>query len=72
MEAIRTFLNSYIEGKGIKQKYISEKTGLECDVISRILRGKRKILASEFLQICRAIEVPQEEIDKLSATILEN
>ena len=70
MEAIRDFLNSYIESKGIKQRYICEKTGLSDDIISRILGGKRKILASEFLQICRAIEVPQDEINKLSATIL--
>lgn len=70
MEIIRDFLNSYIESKGIKQRYICEKTGLSDDVISRILGGKRKILASEFLQICRAIEVPQDEINKLSASIL--
>lgn len=65
MESIREFLNNYIEKKGIKQRYISEKAGLSDDVVSKILNGKRKILADEFLSICRAIEIPQKEINAL-------
>ena len=64
MEAIRDFLNGFISQKGIKQRYICEKTGLSEDIISRILSGKRKILASEFLQICRALDVPQEKVEQ--------
>ena len=65
MESIRKFLNDHIEKKGIKQRYISEKTGLSDDTLSKILKGKRKILANEFLAICRAIEIPQKEINAL-------
>ena len=65
MNKIRDFIISYIAKKGIKQCFISEKTGLSDDTVSKILLGKRRILANEFLLICKAIDVPNEDIDKL-------
>lgn len=43
MDAIRDFLNQAITQKGTKQKYISEKTGINEDTLSKILLGKRRI-----------------------------
>ncbi len=65
MDKIIDFLCNFVESRGIKQRYISEKTGISDDTISKIFTGKRRILASEFLAICRALNVPSEDIDKL-------
>ena len=50
-------LYELIAEKGIKQCYISARTGISEKKISSILRGKRKITADEFLRICVALNV---------------
>lgn len=50
-------LNEYVTDNGIKQIYIVQKTGLSADTISKILKGKRRILADEFLIICAALDI---------------
>lgn len=50
-------LNSYVEERGIKQSFISEKTGMNKDLVSRVLRGDRKLQADEFLKICEVLDI---------------
>lgn len=50
-------LNEYVIANGIKQIYIVQKTGLSANTISKILTGKRRILADEFLTICVALDI---------------
>lgn len=50
-------LNNFICERGIKQSYIAEQTGISKDAISKILRGKRKITADEFLRICNSVQI---------------
>lgn len=50
-------LNDYISQNGIKQIHIAEKTGLSQDAVSRMLKGSRRILATEFLEICAALDL---------------
>lgn len=54
-------LSKIVEQRGIKQIYISEKTGLSADVISKILRSERKMTAEEFLAICDALGINPNE-----------
>ena len=54
-------LAKIVEQRGIKQIYISEKTGLSADVISKILRSERKMTAEEFLAICDALDINANE-----------
>lgn len=54
-------LAKIVEQRGIKQIYISEKTGLSADVISKILRSERKMTAEEFLAICDALDINPNE-----------
>lgn len=48
-------LKNYIGTIGIKQSYLSEKTNIPADAISKILNGKRKMTAEELLLICDAL-----------------
>lgn len=62
-------LNKYISDKGIKKSYISSKTGMTQDRISRIMRGIAKITGDEFLSICIILDVdPNEFIPDESKT----
>lgn len=55
--SINSYLNEYMQSKGIKQAYLSSKTGISVDAVSRIMRGERKITAEEFLEICFVLEI---------------
>lgn len=48
-------LKSYIESHGIKQKIISQKSGVPEVQLSLILQGKRKCEAGEYAGICKAL-----------------
>ncbi len=50
-------VSQYIIENGIKQKFISEKTGIAENTLSMILNGKRKMDANEFVEIIIALGV---------------
>lgn len=45
----------YVENNGIKQAFIVEKTGLTRNVVSAILKSKRKMTVDELELFCRAL-----------------
>ncbi|MCM1052495.1 MAG: helix-turn-helix domain-containing protein [Ruminococcus sp.] len=47
----------YIAENGVKQKFISDKTGIAENTLSMILNGKRKMDADEFVEIIIALGV---------------
>ncbi|MEG0900207.1 MAG: helix-turn-helix transcriptional regulator [Oscillospiraceae bacterium] len=51
-------MKNFILDKGIKQKKISEITGIPESVISLILSGKRKCSIEEYVSLCFALNVP--------------
>lgn len=53
-----TDIKNYIEQNGIKQTYISEKTGMSVQALNAVLNGSRKIEATEYYKICGALNVP--------------
>lgn len=50
-------LKSLVVDKGVTYTFISEKTGISVDAISRSFLGKRKLPADEMVRICEAIGV---------------
>lgn len=50
-------LKAIVDSRGIKLMAISRATGIPVDAISRSFLGKRKMLADEFLSICRFLEL---------------
>lgn len=50
-------IKKYMEEKGIKQNYISEKTLIPENILSMIFNGKRKLLADEMALIILALGV---------------
>lgn len=48
-------LKDYMKDNGIKQVFVSEKTGMSPQILGQLLNGQRKIEVSEFFKICEAI-----------------
>lgn len=51
-------IKKYLNEKGITQAFLSRKTGISEDVISRILNGNRNMSAEEYFLICEALNAP--------------
>ncbi len=50
-------LKRYIDTHGMKQKYISMKTGIPETKLSLILNGKRRCEVGEYASICKVLGV---------------
>ena len=48
-------LKDLVEERGVTYTFISSKTGIPVDTISRVFLGKRKLLADEMVSICNAV-----------------
>ncbi len=57
MAYIETYISDYIKSKGYKSSVIANKTGITQDALSRIINGKRKIKADEFVLLCDTLEI---------------
>lgn len=54
-------IKKYLIENGIKQSYVSEKTGIPAPILNMMLNDNRKIEANEYMLICDAIGVPLEQ-----------
>ena len=51
------WLSEQIKEKGVKQKYIAQKTGISSQKISASLSGRRKIKTDEFISVCVVVGI---------------
>ena len=51
-------LKQYLDDKGLKQKFIAEKTGISEAALSSILMDKRKCSLDEYIKLCQFLNVP--------------
>lgn len=51
-------IKEFLTGNGIKQSYLSEKTGISEAAISRMLSGNQKIDVMDYFRICQALNQP--------------
>jgi len=55
-------LKQLIENKGITYTFISAKTGMSVDAISKSLLGKRRLAADEMIAICQATSISLNDL----------
>lgn len=53
-------IRNYIDENGIKMTFLAEKAGLPYSVIVDICNKDRRVEASEYFKICKALKVPYE------------
>lgn len=62
MIKITDTIKSIIKDKGFKQRYIAEKTGIGEQRLSDMLHGRRRILATDIILLCKVLEVTPNKI----------
>ena len=51
-------INTYLTEQGIKKKYVAEKSDISENALNLALNGKRRLLADEYIRICKTLDVP--------------
>lgn len=59
---VASVLKNLIEDKGVTYTFISSKTGITVDAISKSLSGKRRLAADEMILICQAANIDLSEL----------
>jgi DNA-binding Xre family transcriptional regulator len=55
-------IRSYIDGHGLKQKFICEKSGITRQALSAMLNGGRGIYAEDILALCNALNCTPNDL----------
>lgn len=55
---IEAKIKKYLQENGIKQNWLSEKTGIHDNKISLTLNGHRRLTFAEYELICGALDIP--------------
>ena len=56
--SVEAKIKAYVSQSGLKQTYLSEKTGIPANKLSLTLNGHRRLTFLEYELICGALEVP--------------
>ena len=56
-------VKQYLDENGIKYSFLSEKIGIQMNVISQLVNGKRKMSVEEYFLICNALELPVDTFE---------
>ncbi len=59
---VASVLKNLIEDKGVTYTFISSKTGITVDAISKSLSGRRRLAADEMILICQAANIDLSEL----------
>lgn len=65
---VATVLKQLIDSKGTSYTFISEKTGIPVDSLSKTFLKKRKLSADEMITICQALDVDLSTIMSLKSS----
>lgn len=65
-------LNKYLKDNGIKQSFVSEKSGIPENTLSMILNGKIKLDADRLEDILLALNISANEIYKTPTNEISN
>lgn len=57
-------IKTYLTANDIKQKWLANKIGIDCDKLSQSLNDKRKLDTEEFAKITIALNVPADTFIK--------
>ena len=59
-------IKEYLDSKGIRYSYLSERTGIPANILSPMLNGKREIKALEYFSICSALDKGKVQVKPIS------
>lgn len=57
-------IKEIVDSRGITYTFISSKTGISIDAVSRSFSGKRRLSADEMLNICQVVGIDLCDLQK--------
>ena len=66
--AVAERLKQLVDDKGVTYSFISSRTGIPVDAISKSLLGKRRLPADELVNICNVVGIELNELQPARAT----
>ena len=65
--AVAERLKQLVDDKGVTYSFISSRTGIPVDAISKSLLGKRRLPADELVNICNVVGIELNELQPARA-----
>lgn len=62
METIMTVVRNAITERGMTVKAVAEKVGMPAQNLSASLCGRRRLLATEFIGLCRVLGISPDDV----------
>lgn len=67
MDSIITVVRNAITESGMTIKAVAEKANMSPQNLSASLCGRRRLLATDFISLCRVLGISPEDVTKVSA-----
>ena len=67
--AVAERLKQLVDDKGVTYSFISSRTGIPVDAISKSLLGKRRLPADELVDICNVVGIELNELQPARANL---
>ena len=65
MDDIIAVVQEKITASGMMQKAVAERAGIDEQALSAALNGRRRLLATEFIALCKVLGITAEDIDAM-------
>lgn len=66
MDAIITVVRKAIDASGMTDKAVAERAGIRPQNLSASLCGRRRLLATEFIGLCRVLGISPDDVINVS------
>jgi transcriptional regulator with XRE-family HTH domain len=62
MDDIVTVVRNAINEKGMTVKAVAQKAGIPIQALSASLCGRRRLLATDFISLCRVLDISPDDV----------
>lgn len=63
MKNLAEVFRARIDETGMKDKAVAERAGLDPNILSAMLNGRRRILATDFISLCRVLDLTVSDFE---------
>lgn len=61
MKDVVSVIRARIDEKGMKDKAVAEKAGIEAHAFSRMMNRKQKIMATDYIELCKVLDLTPDD-----------
>lgn len=61
MKDVVTVIRGRIDEKGMKDKAVAEKAGIDEHAFSRMMNRKQKIMATDYIELCKVLDLTPDD-----------